>query len=73
MVTPGEDDRVGDMGVVVDERAGADDRPLDVRARHDRPLAQQAVVDERRLAAAPRDTFAGGSALSDVYIGHLSL
>ena len=46
-----EEDRLGDVGVVVDEHVGADDRALDVRARHDRALAQQAAVDERRLAA----------------------
>ena len=46
-----EQDRVGDVGVVVDVHAGRDDRALDVGAGDDRPLAQQAAVDVRRLAA----------------------
>ena len=41
-----EDDRVGDVSIVVDERSGPDDRALDVRTGDDRSLTQQAAVDE---------------------------
>ena len=46
-----EQDRVGDVGVVVDVHTRCDDRALDVGAGDDRALAQQAAVDVRRLAA----------------------
>ena len=68
-----EEDRVGDVGVVVDVHPGREDRALDVGAGDDRALAQQAAVDVRRLAARPRDTLAGGSAPRCVYTGHRSL
>jgi hypothetical protein len=45
----GEQDAVGDVGVVGHIAARSDDRSLDVSARHDRALAQQAAVDVGRL------------------------